>query len=231
MKGPWLGNLATFHAYRGKGAFISFSPDPRTGHECGDSRYLAIPFMDACLAMRLPDKGANDQKLKPVDAGKAWLAPLRGDEAMPAALYKGDVNQAVWLPNEAVARAWMEYVKTGAVGDNTPPPAPFDVRTVLRDQGGMQITWNAEADFESGIRQFIILRDGKEVGAVPEKPFGKYGRPLFQSMTYHDTPAQPLPEMKYIDSSATGAENHVYAVITINGVGLRSEPSANGISQ
>src|SRR5882724_3340302 len=61
MKGPWLGSLATFHEYRGHGALVAFAPDPRTGHECGDSRYLAIPFLDACLALRLPEKGAKDQ--------------------------------------------------------------------------------------------------------------------------------------------------------------------------
>jgi hypothetical protein len=59
MKGPWLGNLATFREHRAKGGFIGFAPDPRTGHECGDSRYLAIPFFDACLAMRLPAKWAG----------------------------------------------------------------------------------------------------------------------------------------------------------------------------
>jgi hypothetical protein len=56
MKGPWLGNIATFKEYRARGGLIGFAPDPRTGHECGDSRYLAIPFLDACLAMRLPEK-------------------------------------------------------------------------------------------------------------------------------------------------------------------------------
>ena len=57
-KGPWYGNLATFREYREQGALVGFAPDPRTGHECGDSRYLAIPYLDACLALRLPDKGA-----------------------------------------------------------------------------------------------------------------------------------------------------------------------------
>jgi len=226
MKGPWLGNLATFHEYRAKGGLIAFAPDPRTGHECGDSRYLAIPFIDACLAMRLPDKGSKDQTLKPVDTSKAWLAPLLGNEAQPAADYKGNPSEAVWLPNEAVAKAWMEYVKTGAVGDTTPASAPFDVQVSANGDQGTEITWSAEADFESGIRQFIILRDGQELASVPQKPVGKFGRPLFQSMTYHDTPDQPLPEMRYVDSTAKAGEKHKYAVVTVNGVGLKSEPSA-----
>ncbi len=225
MKGPWLGNIATFKEYRAHGGFIGFAPDPRTGHECGDSRYLAIPFLDACLAARLPDKGSKDQRLKPMDTSKAWLAPLFGEEAVPAWEFKGEPAEAVWLPNEAVAKAWMEYVKTGATSDRTPPPAPSDVKALAKADQGTEITWNAEADYESGIQQFIVLRDGQELTKVPEKPIGKFGRPLFQSMTYHDTPSQPMPEMHYLDASAKAGEKHTYAVITVNGLGLRSEPS------
>jgi hypothetical protein len=226
MKGPWLGNIATFKEYRAKGGLIGFAPDPRTGHECGDSRYLAIPFLDACLAMRLPDKGSKDQTLKPMDTSKTWLAPFLGDEAKPAAEFKGNPEEAVWLPNEAVAKAWIEYVKTGATSDTTPPSAPFNVKASPKADQGTEIIWSAEADFESGIRNFIVLRDGQELAQVPEKPTGKFGRPLFQSMTYHDTPSQPIPEMRYVDATAKAGEKHTYSVITVNSVGLRSEPSA-----
>jgi len=226
MKGPWLGNIATFKEYRAKGGLIGFAPDPRTGHECGDSRYLAIPFLDACLAMRLPDKGSKDQKLKPMDTSRAWLAPLFGDEAKPAAEFKGNENEAVWLPNEAVARAWTEYVKTGATSDTTPPPAPFDVHVSATGEQGSEIVWSAEADFESGIAGFIVLRDGQELAKVPENPVGKFGRALFQSMTYHDTPSQPLPQMRYVDTSAKEGEKHVYSIVSVNSAGLKSQPSA-----
>jgi pimeloyl-ACP methyl ester carboxylesterase len=222
---PYIGTLATFQEYRAKGAPIGFAPDPRTDHECGDSRYLAIPFLDACLAMRLPDKGATNQTLKPVDMSAAWLAPLLGTNAEPAAAFKGDPNQAVWLPNAAVAKVWMEYVQTGEVSDTTPPPPPFDVDASPKGDQGTEIRWSADVDFESGIRNFIVLRDGVELATVPNKPVGKYGRPLFQSMTYHDTPSQPLPEMRYFDATAKAGEKHAYAVITVNGVELKSEPA------
>jgi pimeloyl-ACP methyl ester carboxylesterase len=226
MKGPWLGNIATFKAYRAHGGLIGFAPDPLTGHECGDSRYLAIPFLDACLAMRLPDKGSKDQTLKPMDTSKAWLAPLFGDEAKPAADFKGNPAEAVWLPNEAVAKAWMEYVKTGATSDTTRPPVPFDVHASAKGEQGTEIVWSAEADFESGIGGFIVLRDGQELAKVPEKPVGKFGRALFQSMTYHDTPSQPLPQMRYVDTSAKAGEKHGYSIVSVNSVGLKSQPSA-----
>ncbi len=222
---PWVGPLATFKEYRAKGAPIGFAPDPRTGHECGDSRYLAIPFFDACLAMRLPDPGGPEQTLKPMDQSRAWFAPLLGDTAQPAADFKGNPAEAVWLPNEAVARAWMEYVKTGEVGDITPPPAPYDIKVASKGDGGTEISWSADADFESGIRCFIVRRDGQNLAQVSEKPVGKFGRPLFQSMTYHDTPGQPLPEMRYLDASAKAVEKHSYSVVTVNGVELESEPA------
>jgi hypothetical protein len=227
--GPYTGALATFKQYRLKGAPVGFAPDPRTGHECGDSRYLAIPYLDACMAMRLPDKGSTDQTLKPVDMSHGWLAALvekdpQNVTAVPAAEYKGNPLEAVWLPNEAVAKAWVEYVKTGAVSDTTPPPAPFDVK-VSKGETGVEINWNAAADFESGIRNFIVLRDGQELASVPEKPVGRFGRPLFQSMTFHDTPDQPLSAMRYLDTSAGAGEKHAYTVVEVNSVGLKSQPS------
>jgi pimeloyl-ACP methyl ester carboxylesterase len=214
--------LATFENYRTNGAPVGYAADPRTGHECGDSRYFAIPFLDACLAMRLPDRGSKDQTLKPADISKGWMAPLNGDTAMPATNFHGKLEESLWLPNEGVAKAWMEYVKTGAVSDFTPPPSPFNVKVVQNGDQGTAITWDATADFESGIGGFIVLRDGKEFAKVPENPIGKFGRPLFQSMTYHDTPDQPLPEMRYVDALAKAGEKHTYAVITVNSVGLRS---------
>ena len=224
--GPWEGSKTIFQEYRAKGGLIGFAPDPRTGHECGDSRYLAIPFFDAVMAMRLPVKGSKDQALRPVDTSKAWLAPLMGDTAQPAAAYKGNPNEAVWLPNEAVAKVWMEYVKTGTVADTTPPPAPSRVRVSAKAGDGAEITWEAEADFESGIGGFAILRDGQELAKLPEKPpANSYGRRLFQEMSYHDTPEPPVAEMRYVDRTAKAGEKHTYAVVTINSAGLRSKPA------
>src|SRR5882724_3545076 len=120
-RGNNVGNaaLATFREYRAKGAPIGFAPDPLTGHWCGNSRYFSIPFLDACMAMRLPEEGSKDQTLKPIDMSKAWLASLSGNEAQPAANFKGNLNEAIWLPNETVAKDWTEYVQTGGVSDTT----------------------------------------------------------------------------------------------------------------
>jgi hypothetical protein len=227
--GVWEGEVATFKDYRAKGAPIGFTRDPKTAHECGDSRYMAIPFLDACLAMRLPAKGSTDQTLRPVDLSDAWLAPLLGDTAVPAADFKGNPLEAVWLPNAAVARVWMEYSKNGTVGDSTPPSAPFDVKVVAKPDQGNEISWDAEADFESGIGGFIILRDGRGLARLPQAAQDHiYGspRPLFQGISFHDTPTAPIPEMRYLDASSHAGEKHTYKVITLNSAGVPSEPSA-----
>jgi hypothetical protein len=53
---------------------------------------------------------------------------------------------------------------------------------------------------------------------------GKFGRPLFQSMSYHDTPERPLPAMRLVDKTAKPDAKHEYRVIAVNGVGLKSKP-------
>lgn len=223
--GAWTGTLAMFKAYRAKGAPIGFAPDPRTSHECGDARYLAIPYFDACLAMRLPDRDSADQNLKSVDSRSAWLAKLGSEHAQPARVFPGSPLEAVWLPNERVARAWAEYVKTGGVTDTSPPTAPIAVKAQVKPESGIEITWEALADLESGVREFILLRDGQEIAHVPERPAGKFGKPLFQSMSYHDTPEKPLPQMRYLDAKAPKGRRHEYQVIAVNGAGLKSPPS------
>lgn len=221
--GAWTGAVAMFQAYRAKGSPACFAPDPRTGHECGDSRYLAIPFFDACLAARLPAKEDLGGKLRPIDQKAGFLAKFQGDAAVPAEKFDGKPEEACWLPTESVAKAWGEYVRTGSTIDTTAPPTPTNVVARVLPTGGVEITWEADADFESGIRGFVIERDGKELAAVPSKPVGKFGRPLFQVMSYHDTPEAPVPEMKLLDKD--GKAGSEYRVVVVNGVGLKSEPA------
>lgn len=227
FKGAWDGLVAMHSAYRAEGAPFGLAPDPRTGHECGDSRYLAIPFFDACLEMRLPEKGSSGQKLRPIDQKIAWLAAPDADTAQPAADYPGDPKGAIWLPNEAFAQKWQEYVKTGATSDTTPPPAPRELQAQRKDDG-VELTWSAAADFESGLQAFVIEREGEVVGQVPEKPVGRFGRPLFQTMSYHDTPERPLAEMKFLDKGAKEGA-HRYRVRAVNSAGLKSELSGEAM--
>ena len=193
----WDGIVAMRENYRAHGAkFFEFAPDPRTAHECGDSRYLAIPYFDFWLKHRLPDPKDIDGPLRPVT-----------DEAL-----------SQWHKN--LAPLQQEYIQTGAVSDDTPPPAPTHVKS-RRLGDDVIVSWQARADLQSGIRQFTILRNGKVIGHVPEQPKGRFGRALFQSMSYHDTPEAPLPAMRFIDKSPV--EGATYNVQSINSVRLKSK--------
>lgn len=214
--GVWPSNEAFFTAMRGRGGLIGVAVDPLTAHECGNQRYMAIAWLDACLSVRLP-KNAGEA-LQPMPTEDAWLAPLLGTEAVPAAKFAGDAKSAVWLPNAAVAKAWMQYVKDTALPDATPPPAPSNLQVK-----GNNLTWQAEADLESGIAHFIIERDGKAIGQVPEQPKNPFGRPIFQGLQYSDTPNSPLVPMAFTDRTAEAGRKHAYRVVAVNTAGLRSE--------
>jgi hypothetical protein len=235
IKGIGASQMKKFDEYRAKNAPMCFAFDPLTAHWTGNSRYLAIPFLDAVMTLRMPDKDSKSQKLKPIDMKKAWFASIDNGDAAPASKYKGDLKKAVWLPNEAVGKIWTEFVKTGQVSDSTPPPAPFDVKVTDLGAQGSAITWNAEADFESGIRNFIVLRDGQELGNLPAINQIRFQvRPMFQAgwtESYNDAPAVHIPEMKFIDPWPKDNKTHAYAVITVNTVGLQSKPSVEVMSQ
>jgi len=212
----WPANEAFFHTLRSRGGLIGVAVDPLSAHECGNQRYLAIPWLDVCLSARLPDRPGDP--LKPMPTREAWLAPLLGKKAVPETKFKGDKTKAVWLPNAAIARAWEHYVRDTAVPDSTPPPAPTGLEV-----SGNKLTWSAEADLESGLAYFIIERDGQAIARVPEKGRNRFGRPIFQGLQYSDTPLAPLVKMEFVDLTARRDIRHRYRVIAVNTVGLKSD--------
>lgn len=112
--------------------------------------------------------------------------------------------------------------------DTTPPPAPTALRLA-----GATLTWEAEADLESGLAGFVIERNGERIATLPEKPRNPFGRPLFQGLLYSDTPPQPLAEMRYVLPDAQAAETAAYRVLAANTAGLetssaRPEQAADG---
>jgi pimeloyl-ACP methyl ester carboxylesterase len=218
--GVWAANETFFNEVRSKGGLISVAVDPLSSHECGNQRYLAIIWLDACLSARLPKIATNPLNMMPTD--QAWLAPITGSEAQPMAKFSGEPLKAAWLPNEAIAKSWMQYVKDTLVSDSTPPSAPTNLQVK-----GNELKWEAEADLESGLASFIIERDGKFLANLPETGKNPFGRPIFQNLQYSDTPTQPLVPMKYTDTKAEAGKKHTYRVITVNTAGLKSKPSAD----
>jgi hypothetical protein len=219
--GVWPGVEKFYLALRGKGALIAVSIDPLSSHDCGNQRYLAILWLDACLAARLPV--AEGDPLRPLVANDGFLVPVNSGpeplaEPVAAKQFTGAPDRASWLPNAAIAAAWLSYSKDSSIADTTPPPSPANVKVT-----GNVLTWTCEADLESGLAGFEIERDGKPLAKLPEQGKNPFGRPLFQNLSYSDTPTQPLVEMRYVDATAAPGESHTYRVIAVNTVGLKSK--------
>ena len=114
----------------------------------------------------------------------------------------------------------------GTVTDAGAPTAPVNVRANADANHGTEITWEAEADIVGGLGGFIVLRDGRGIAKLPmQPPEAVYGRPLFQGLSYHDTPFAPLPQMRHVDMSAQPGAKHVYTVIALSSAGVPSMPS------
>ncbi len=216
--GVWPSNQAFFAKLRGAGGLVGLAVDPLTSHECGNQRYLAIPWFDACLSKRLPS--SPNEPLRTIDPRQGWLAPLQspGSNLTPplaANEFNGELARSIWLPNQRIAQQWTQYVTDTAVSDDSPPPAPSDVQ--LKDN---VLSWKSKADLQSGLSHFVIERDGVEIAKV-EGPKHRFGRNLFQGLQYSDTPATPLVEMRYQlnnNQLAPASRFRVRAVNTVGGV-------------
>lgn len=219
----WNGLHEMKAAYRLLDAPFGVAPDPHTGHECGDARYLAIPFFDSCLRLRLSDDMSTPTELRPIDMSSSWFGSESG-EFFPSTGYPGEKRTASWLPDELFASYWSTFLRLGTVPDSSPPVAPHSL-VARRDGDNIVLTWQADADFESGLGGFRIERNGETIARLPEKQMSRYGRPIFQVMNYSGTPNQPLAMMRMIDSAVLASKRCEYRVFAFNSVGVESPPA------
>ena len=203
----WEKARQVFEARRAKGGLDTWAPDPQSSHDCRFGRLFVIPYIDACLARRLSN----------TDTAPTWLGDTETFAVSPVGQYGGDRTKSSWLPNEQIASCWTEFMTTGWVADQTPPPAPSFIQGSLTDAGGVLLRWQAEADLESGIKTFRIYRNGQRLSSYK----GVAGE-LFQKPNYHDTLDRPLSEMTYTDPNVPFGVRYSYTVTTVNWAGLES---------
>ncbi|MDG2223865.1 MAG: hypothetical protein P8L85_20970 [Rubripirellula sp.] len=214
FSGVWPSNEKFFKAMRRQNALIAIAADPLTSHECGNQRYLAIPWFDACLKRRLPQQ--PDQPLRNLDLASGTTVPWQQVSQQQTSL--APPLDSIWLPSETIARAWKQYIDDTQIIDSSPPPAPTNLTLV-----GDQLTWQATADLQSGIAQFLVQRDGVIIATIPEKPKRSFGRPLFQGLQYSDTPSMPLVKMSCTVPPAAAGQSNPYQVLAVNTMGMISQ--------
>jgi pimeloyl-ACP methyl ester carboxylesterase len=195
----------------------SLAIDPIAGHENGDTRYLTFRFFDTVFAQTAALGGGT--------AADVWHGDPRSLDIAPAgaiARPSGDVALA-WLPGEPFSRAWQEFGRTGEIRDTTPPPSPSAV-VVRAIANGVVISWRAEADIESGIKEFRVYGDGELLGRVASV-HGEYVKEDFHNWNYTDRPAADQTDnaMRF---AWRGKPHSALTVTTINHWGLESARSA-----
>lgn len=209
---------AAFTTYRPKGAVWAVAVDPKSSHDCRNSRQLAIPFFDKMLAARLPKDGV---KLRPVHEGLFWRGEAGTLATLSPEVSRGNPLADSWLIDKEFAGKWQEYCKTGAVADTTPPPAPTGVQAVAGDKG-VSLTWKAVADPDGGLKEFVVYRNGERVGAVGGEKTKANPGGFVQAWNYGDEPEPRSPKFEFADGGKAGDR---YEVAAVNHAGLESKKS------
>ena len=121
--------------------------------------------------------------------------------------------------NKSFAEKWLEFIKTGIVTDATPPlKSPYNI--VARTKGnGIVISWEADADIESGIKGFKIYRNSNVIHT--DSIQSKWN---FQ-IDYHDNPKELHDKFEFTDRNIHKNKEYRYQVSLINQEGLESTKS------
>ncbi len=198
-----------FQRYRKLAAPWAIASAANTGHELGDTRFLAIPYFDAIIPQRLPAQG---NELRSIDPNLGWLGNVATNEISPIAKFTGERLEAAWLPNEATARKWQQYLTTGKIPPTQKPQPPTNFQATRRDSNTVLLTWKYQPDLESGLPAFRIDRNKSTIATIP-KPRHSAG----------DAPDSPPSVLEFADKNAT--LNASYAIVAINDLGESNSES------
>jgi hypothetical protein len=202
-----------FLRYREAGAPWTFALAANTGHESGDTRLLAIPYLDKIISERLMPKSTQ---LRRVDPTQGWLGNPVTREVVPVDRYKDNALQAAWLPNEETAYKWQEYVITGKISPTEKPEAPTDVSAKQINPKEVLITWHFTPDLENGLPSFRIYRDNSLIATLQG-----------QVHNFGDAPEPPNVVLEFRDKNSK--KNAVYEVAAFNERGESVSRSARSI--
>jgi hypothetical protein len=188
------------------------------GHAPHDMRMIAIPWIDICLAARLPTQAGSAQ-INDMDTTNVWLGDTGTRAIASAATFTGNKLKACWFPNQYCATKWKEYMATGTLKDSTPPPAPYNLTGAYSNRQ-IVLKWDADADLETGIKTFVIYRNGSLLQTIqwPSAPTTLFtAEKGYQRWDDGDQPNPfPAPAMTFTDNNLSDTGTYTYEVGTVN---------------
>jgi pimeloyl-ACP methyl ester carboxylesterase len=225
---------------RAKGAFWAHAINPNPiwvtaptaysadveGHAPHDMRMIAIPWIEAGLTARLPL--IDGSPLRPMDTSGAWLGDKTSFAIAPEASFSGNKLAACWFPNQDFAKKWAEYMVKGTLNDTSPGPAPYNLTGTYANQS-ITLKWDADADLESGIKTFIVYRNGALHTTMTFNGPTTYftTEKGFQRWQDGDQPSPTVaPAMTYTEANLTNTDTYAYQVSIVNWSGVAGAKSA-----
>ncbi|PPL02812.1 alpha/beta hydrolase family protein [Parapedobacter indicus] len=214
----WQTAVHTFDKLRSAGGLVSIACTPHQNHNYSFVRYIAIPFYESVLSRRLPTGTQHSfREMRAINERNGWLADTLSLNTWRFKQQAQDANAFSWLPDSATAAKWKEFVITGSVIDRTPPLAPYGLAMRRRHSMAVELTWKADADIESGIKQFLIYSGNQLIARFPEQGVYQY----FDQNGDDAIPMSALPEMKAVISLPANADTTL-SLSTINHFDLES---------
>lgn len=190
---------------RSQGGTVARVIDPRSEHDCGDSRLLVTSFFDAVLNAR--------QKREKLPGALVDMTSLQ-DRKMNETNLKDAT--AAWLPTANLARLWREFSETGTLHPAKPSLATPSLQTSRNAAGHTVLTWRIQPALDGGLRAVHIQRDGKLWKELALKPAAFLA-------TSRDSTPEELRQTELIDEDAG---SHRYTLSYLDGGGNESPSSA-----
>lgn len=189
---------------RAQGGAVARVIDPRSEHDCCDSRLLVSSFFDALLTASLAK-----QKLPGALVDMTSLQ----DREMNGANLKDPV--LAWLPTPKLARMWREFSETGTLQPSSAKLSQPGLSMSRSEAGGTRLTWRIDPALDGGLRAIRIRRDGQlwREFALKAGSFLATGR---------DSTPEELRSTEAVDDAAGP---HAYILTYLDGAGNESPPS------
>ncbi len=117
-KPDWVsGSKANFEIGHKAHAVWTQALSPNEGHESGKSHPLMLAFLRAVLLQRLgppptaPLAFPKPVEVKSISSSDGWLGNPATYDIASQSSYQGDRNAAIWIPDEATAKAWQSFLR------------------------------------------------------------------------------------------------------------------------
>ncbi len=197
----WEPMNTMFRELREAGGHVCRLIDPRSEHNCDDSRLMSINFFDAVLS----------GETKP-----GALASIDTLETKQLSDANANASPVACMPNQRFANMWKEFSKTGTFKTPTVPQNAPLLEAKRESPEVIRLTWKLSPALDGGVRAVRIYRDGK-----PLKDLGlKDGAYL---ATARDSTPEELRATTFSDNAK---KPHTYSVSFLDNAGHESPISA-----